>query len=320
MIRVAAPAPGLPTAMVGAFAVDRVLGEPPASLHPVAAFGSLMNALEARVHADSRRAGMAYTAVGIATGLTAAAVLRRMLGRTGSTVVAGSIAIAGCMLEREGVQIAERLRAGDIIGARNRLGTLVGRTTDDLTEHEIARAVVESLAENTVDAVTATLFWGSVGGAAGALVHRAVNTMDAMVGHRSDRYRRFGWASARLDDVLNWVPARLTALATMVAVPSRAGTIWRIVRRDARRHPSPNGGVVEAAFAAALDVRIGGRNRYAGTVEDRGVLGDGPAPVADDIERAARLARRVGAITAIGCVVVACAGSTVARRRAGWSR
>ena len=153
------------------------------------------------------------------------------------------------------------------------------------------RAVVETVAENTVDAVTAPLWWATIGGAPAVLAHRAINTLDAMVGHRNERYRQFGWASARADDVVNWIPARLTAVAVAAVRPRRAAAIARTVRRDAPRHPSPNGGVVEAAFAAALDVRLGGTNTYGDVVEDRGTLGDGRPPTPDDGVAAIRLAR-----------------------------
>ena len=171
----------------------------------------------------------------------------------------------------------------------------------------VARAVIETLAENTVDAVTAPLFWAAVGGAPAVLAHRAVNTLDAMVGHRTERYRRFGWAAARADDVANWVPARLTGLAVAAVRPSRAGAIARAVRRDAPAHPSPNGGVVEAAFAAALGVRLGGRNTYGDVVEDRGTLGTGPPPGSADIRAAIHLARSTVAMLAITTAVVSVA-------------
>ena len=159
--------------------------------------------------------------------------------------------------------------------------------------------MIESVAENTVDAVIAPVVWAAATGPAGVLAHRAVNTLDAMIGHHVDRYERFGWASARADDVLNWLPARLGAAGLAALVPRRASSILRIVHRDAPRHPSPNGGVIEAAFAAALGVRLGGVNRYAGRPDDRGQLGDGPAPDLDSAFRALRLAGLLGTVTAV---------------------
>ena len=282
--------------------LDRVLGEPPVAWHPVARFGTTMNAIEARWWADSRIRGVAYTTTGMLVGLAPALLLRRVVGAPTATAVASGVAIAGAMLEREAHTVAQCLGADDTVSARMQLGRLVGRSTDQLDVAEISRAVIETVAENTVDATTATLFWGSLFGAPGAIGHRAINTMDAMVGHRSDHFVRFGWPSARLDDFANWVPARLTALAVVVASPRRAGEIWRTVRRDAQHHPSPNGGVVEAAFAAALGVRLGGANVYDGVVDDRGRLGDGRLPRGHDVQRATALARRVVFLFALGCV------------------
>ena len=168
----------------------------------------------------------------------------------------------------------------------------------ELDEAGISRAVVESVAENCVDAVVAPAFWALVAGGAGVAAHRAVNTLDAMVGHRSPRYRRFGWASARLDDVAAWVPARLAALAVAAVRPARAGAVWRAVRHQAPAHPSPNGGVVEAAFAAALGVTLGGRNRYGERVEHRPLLGTGPPAGPRDVERAVVLLGHVTAAIA----------------------
>ena len=157
----------------------------------------------------------------------------------------------------------------------------------------MARACLESVAENTSDAVVAPLLWGAVAGVPGLLGYRAVNTLDAMIGHRSPRYRHFGWAAARLDDVANWLPARVAGWAASLAAPLVGGSTAEArhtVRRDSGRHPSPNAGVVEAAFAGALGVRLGGRNVYAGRGEDRGVLGSGRPVETADIARANRLA------------------------------
>lgn len=195
---------------------------------------------------------------------------------------------------------------------------LVGRRTDDLGESEISRATIESLAENTVDAVTATVLWAGVGGATGAATHRCINTMDAMVGHRNERFERFGWAPARLDDLANWLPARLTAMAVMVVRPRRARDVMRTVRRDAPQHPSPNGGIVEAAFAAALGLQLGGSNEYDGDVDDRGLLGNGARPIGADIERTVALARHVTAVTlAMTTATHAIVGLLVRRRARG---
>ena len=158
------------------------------------------------------------------------------------------------------------------------------------------RATVESVAENTSDAAVAPLFWGAVAGVPGLLAYRAANTLDAMVGYRSPRYARFGWASARLDDVLNWLPARATAALTVLTAQLAGGSpagAWRAWQRDGAAHPSPNAGRCEAALAGALGLRLGGRNVYGSRVEERPTLGDGQPPVRGDIGRAVRLSRAV---------------------------
>ena len=219
--------------------------------------------------------------------------------------VATAVAVAGRMLDAEGVAVGRLLAAGDLDGARRRVRSLVGRTTADIDEAGIARAVVESIAENTTDAVVAPALWAAVGGAPAVLAYRAANTLDAMVGHHTDRYERFGWASARLDDALNLVPARVAAAAVARPSPGRARVVLRAVTVDARRHPSPNSGVIEAAFAASLEIGLGGANRYGDRVEHRGRLGDGPDPTAADIARAVRLRRAVTLIVGAGILAVA---------------
>jgi len=208
------------------------------------------------------------------------------------------------------------LSAGDLAGARERLAHLCGRDPCALDAEGLARATVESVAENTSDAVVAPLVWGAVAGVPGLLGYRAVNTLDAMVGHRSHRYLRFGWASARLDDVANLVPARLTAALAVVLAPTvggRPGTAARTWRRDGHKHPSPNAGPVEAAFAGALGRTLGGRLSYAGQVQERPLLGDGPAPGVEDVARAARLS---GAVTAAAAVLAVAGRLALDRARA----
>jgi adenosylcobinamide-phosphate synthase len=195
-----------------------------------------------------------------------------------------------------------------LAGARQRVTHLVGRDPSTLDAAGVARAAVESVAENTCDAIVAPLFWGAVAGVPGLLGYRAVNTLDAMVGHRSPRYARFGWAAARLDDVANVLPARLTACLVAVVAPAVGGDMrgaLRISVRDGRKHPSPNSGVSEAAFAGALGLQLGGRNVYRGAVEHRPVLGAGSAPAAADIARANRLSAGVTLAAAAAAAVLA---------------
>ena len=200
---------------------DQILGEPPLRWHPVARYGAVMQRIERSVYADRHINGIAFTAIGAGIGVGTGLVLRRAIGPALATVVATCISAAGKMLDDEADTMADLLTAGDLPAARQRVKSLVGRNTDHLDEHEISRAVIESVAENCVDAVTSSLFWATVGGAPAVLAHRAVNTLDAMVGHHDERYEHFGWASARLDDVVNYVPARLTALSVALVTPAR---------------------------------------------------------------------------------------------------
>ncbi len=205
-------------------------------------------------------------------------------------------------------QSAASSRPATWSAARSQLTHLVGRDTTALDTAEITRATVESLAENTSDAVVAPLLVGAFGGIGGLAGYRAANTLDAMVGHRTPRHQRFGWASARLDDLLNLAGSRLTAWLAAALAPTVGGRTERAItawRRDAGQHPSPNAGPVEAAFAGALGVTLGGRNTYGERVEQRNTLGDGPPPEIRDIERARQLADRVGAAALAISVVLA---------------
>jgi adenosylcobinamide-phosphate synthase len=215
--------------------------------------------------------------------------------------------VAGRALGQAAAEVAVALEKGDLEAARALLPALVGRDPSQLDEKEIARAAVESVAENTVDAVVAPALWAAAAGPCGALGYRAINTLDAMVGHRSARYERYGWASARLDDAAGWVPARVTAGLVAAVRPGATGAVVRAVRRDAPAHPSPNAGVAEAAFAAALGLRLGGTNRYGDRVELRPPLGTGRPPEWPDIARAVQLSADVAlalaaALTLVGAV------------------
>jgi adenosylcobinamide-phosphate synthase len=279
------------------YVADRLLGDPRRG-HPVAGFGVAAAALEHRTYADDRARGAAYTAI-LVGGTTVAALLverrlvRRPLLRTTLTAVATWVVLGGRSLEREATAVGDLLASDDLPAARERLTHLVGRDPTDLDADQIARAVVESVAENTSDAVVAPLLWGAVAGVPGLVGYRAANTLDAMVGHHSNRYERFGWASARLDDLLNLAPARLAGLLTLAVAPRRRADALAAWHRDAGDHPSPNAGVVEATFAGALGVRLGGENTYGDRIERRAELGVGRAPGPGDIAPATALARRV---------------------------
>jgi adenosylcobinamide-phosphate synthase len=281
-------------------AADLLLADPRRG-HPVAGFGRAATALENRTWRDARRAGAGYAVVLVGAAAGAGAVLDRATRRRPATRVLATAAatwtvLGGTSLGRAAALMSQTLQAGDVGGARAALPALAGRDPSALDEPELVRATVESVAENTADAAVAPLVWGAVAGLPGLLAYRAVNTLDAMVGHHSARYERFGWAAARLDDVVNWLPARLTAALTVLCAPvaggSAAGAL-RAWRRDGAAHPSPNAGRCEASMAGALGVRLGGRNVYGSRVEDRPELGDGPRPRTADIARAVRLSRAV---------------------------
>lgn len=301
--------------LVLGFVADRCWGDP-RRWHPVAGFGRTAAVWEEVGYADSRRRGTLYTVslVGSAALVgrwgqwyaSSRAGSGRVAARVVGTAVVTWVVLGGRSLEREALAVHGLLTAGDLPGARRRLTHLVGRDTAALDEREIARAVVESLAENASDAVVAPLLWGAVAGAPGLSAYRAANTLDAMVGHHRPRYERFGWAAARLDDLLNLPAARLTGLLILAARPVGARGATRAWWRDARRHPSPNAGVVEAACAGSLGIRLGGTNTYpGGRVEHRVVMGDGPPARPEDILRAVELMRRVQYLAALGCAAVA---------------
>jgi adenosylcobinamide-phosphate synthase len=307
------------TALLGGYAADAILGDP-RRFHPVAGFGRVALAAERVGYAPSRGRGTVYAA-----GLVAAAALGAEagaraaggtpVGRPGALAVVTWAALGGRSLAREARRLARSLDAGDLDGARATLPSLCGRDPARLDEGGLCRATVESVAENTADAVVGALFWGAVAGPAGVAGYRAANTLDAMVGHRSDRYASFGWAAARLDDVVSWPGARLGAALAALLAPLVGGSpteTLRVVRRDGAAHPSPNAGRIEAAFAGALGLRLGGPLAYAGRAEVRPMLGAGRVPEPCDIDRAVRLSIAVGAAAAL---LAATARALIGRRR-----
>ncbi|MDK3257323.1 cobalamin biosynthesis protein [Blastococcus capsensis] len=296
------PAPDPATALglaLGALA-DVALADPRRG-HPVAGFGAVAATAERHLWRDSRLAGAGHWALLVA-GTTALGVVadrstrQRPFVRTVATAAATWAVLGGTSLGRTAGRLHDALTAGDLDTARATLPSLAGRDPSALDGAGLARATVESVAENTADAAVAPLFWGALAGLPGLLGYRAVNTLDAMVGHRSPRYARFGWAAARADDVANWLPARLTAALTVACAPLAGGSAaeaWRTWRRDGAAHPSPNAGRCEASAAGALGLRLGGRNVYGSRVENRPPLGNGRAPAPADIPRAVRLSRAV---------------------------
>ncbi|MFF2216174.1 cobalamin biosynthesis protein [Streptomyces antibioticus] len=298
---------------------DLLLGDPRRG-HPVAGFGRAAGAVERVLWRDHRGWGALHTLVcaggAVALGAAASRAVRSSpAGAVALTAAATWAVVGGTSLAREARAVGHALESGDVDAARARLPHLCGRDPQALDADGIARAVVESVAENTSDAVTGALVWGAAAGVPGLLGFRAVNTLDAMVGHRSPRHLRFGWASARLDDLAGWPGARLTAVLAALAGDDPRGAV-RAWRDDAHRHPSPNAGPVEASFAGALGVRLGGTLSYGGRVEHRPVLNqEGRSVEVKDIERAVRLSRRV-ALLALGVTVAGRAAAARVRGRA----
>lgn len=305
------PATARALGLVIGVVADRVLGDP-ARFHPVAGMGTVAGRAERALYADTRSAGVVFTAicVGSAVALGVPGDRRGGIVRCVTTATSTWAVLGGTSLARVGGDVADALERDDIDAARALIPSLCGRDPMSLDGPGMVRAALESVAENTSDATVAPLVWGAIAGAPGLLGYRMINTLDAMVGYRSPRYLRFGWASARLDDVANHLPARLTG-AVIVVIGPRRGDALRAWRRDAHRHPSPNAGVVESTFAGALGVGLGGTTVYRHRTEERPRLGDGPAPTLTDLRRAVALSRRVQVASA----VLAAVSPLVVRRR-----
>ena len=309
------------------YGLDRVFADPQ-RWHPVAGFGTTALRVEHVLYRDSRALGVVH-AVALIGSVTALGVgSTRVAGRVGAPAEIALVAAAtwatlgGTSLSKVGRQMADHLDNDDLESARALLPSLCGRDPEPLDSDGLARAALESIAENTSDATVGVLVWGALAGVPGILAYRASNTLDAMVGYRSPEYLRFGWAAARIDDVLNLLPARVTGVATVVAAPSVQGSPARALkmwRRDAAQHPSPNAGVAEASAAGALGLQLGGRTQYRHGVEIRPTLGDGRSPTARDLRRSVALSSRVQELSALASAILAvaiCQARIRRRRRA----
>lgn len=291
-----------------AAALDAVIGDPRAVPHPVRLMGRCIAWYELVVRRQAQKPRILLMAgVGLAVGLPAAvfcltsvllslAELVHEWVRSAVTIWLASTTLAARDLWDHIRAVERPLLAGDLPAARRAVAMIVGRDTVHLSDSEVSRATVETIAESTADGVIAPLFYLALGGAPLALAYKAMNTLDSMVGHRDERYRDFGWASARLDDVANWIPARLTAGLLIVGatlLPSRSyhgSRGWLVFRRDGGNHPSPNSGRPEAAMAGLLGVQLGGTNFYDGVPEKRPFLyPEGRAAEPRDIVSASRL-------------------------------
>jgi adenosylcobinamide-phosphate synthase len=284
--------------VLAGYLADLALGDPKRG-HPVALFGRVAATLERVTYRDAKVAGALHVGVlVVAVTLLGTAGTRRFW----ATAAATWICLGGTSLGRTGLEMSQLLERGDVEAARRLLPSLCGRDPARLDGAGLTRAALESVAENTSDAEVAPLLWATVGGTPAVLAYRGINTLDSMIGHRSPRYVRFGWAAARLDDAANYVAARATAALVVMCAPVVGGSpsgALRAWRRDAARHPSPNAGVVEAAFAGALGVRLGGPTQYRHELQIRPTLGDGREPAVADLRRAVALSRAVQAAAAL---------------------
>ena len=303
--------------VAAALLVDAALGEPPERLHPTVWMGRAISVFEEPAlrlkSPGARRSAGVLLALSLPTLVflsvrAALGVAPRRLRRTlGGLLISTTISMRG--LARAAAAVERELHAGRLETARVRVGEFVGRDTAGLSEAEVCRAAVESVAENTGDGVVAPMLYGLLLGAPGALAYRAVNTLDSMVGYKVHPYEDLGWASARLDDLANLLPSRTTALAA-AALSGRPATTLQAAREYGPLTSSPNAGWAEAAFAGALGLRLGGTNAYDGVKKEGPVLGDGRPPEPGDIRRAVRLMRRC-------CASIALAAYFLGRARRG---
>ncbi|OMC19018.1 cobalamin biosynthesis protein [Mycobacterium sp. SP-6446] len=307
--------------VLAGYLADLALSDPQRR-HPVALFGTAAARVERLTYRDAKLAGALHVGLMVGAATLLGATVERAAVRLGgpwpiaATAAATWISLGGTSLARTGTAMSRLLERDDLEGARRLLPSLCGRDPAALDGPGLTRAALESVAENTSDAEVAPLLWATAGGVPAVLAYRAANTLDSMIGHRSPRYIRFGWAAARLDDVANYVAARVTAALVALCAPLVSGSTvgaLRAWRRDAARHPSPNAGVVEASFAGALRVRLGGPTQYRHELQIRPTLGDGPQPTVADLRRAVTLSRAVQTATALlGCLFWA---SSVHQRR-----
>jgi adenosylcobinamide-phosphate synthase len=287
----------IPLAVLAAVSLDRLLGEP-RRFHPLSGFGNLARRVEGIVYggaelspASRRQRGIVAVCALLLPFAALAAWLQQLaIFGTMFSIVLLYFAIAPRSLGEHARRVADAFAVGDLPAARQAVGMLVSRDTSRLDEEGVARAAVESVLENGNDAIFGALFWFVVAGAPGVLLYRLSNTLDAMWGYRNERYNEFGWAAARLDDVLNFIPARLTA--SSYALIGHTRSALRCWRQQAPAWDSPNAGPVMAAGAGALQVQLGGAAIYHGVLEQRPALGCGNAVAAADIARAVQLVRR----------------------------
>lgn len=302
-----------------AFALDLVFGDPKWLPHPVRVIGRTVTVLEQALrrqvvpHLGERWAGVLLTTTVVLSAYGIAWLLIALMAwihpdlSSAFTIYLAFTVLAVRSLGDEARVVFDRLRRSDLVSARQWLSRIVGRETDQLSESGVVRATVETVAENTSDGVVAPLFYLTLGGVPLALAYKAINTLDSMVGYPIPPYREFGWASARLDDLVNYLPARITGLLMILGAGLLFGQTrpaWKIMRRDGRKHDSPNAGIPETAAAGALGIRLGGPSRHSGLVKEKPWLGDAVKEAeAEDIRKSIRLMQVVSFLMLMLCLV-----------------
>jgi adenosylcobinamide-phosphate synthase len=311
--------------LILAVALDAVLGDPAWMPHPIRLIGKAINYGETRLRQASappmsefRCGAVLVVLVVVGTYVLMALFLFLLMSWSWwigmiTTIVLGSLCLARRSLKEHAQAVLDPLRSGDIRNARLMLARMVSRETAELSEATVMRGTIESVAENSSDGVIAPLFYMAIGGVPLAMAYKAINTLDSMIGYRTERYEQFGKFAARLDDVVNYIPARLTALALIGAAsvgrqfgcPYDETRAWRITWRDGRKHESPNAGYPEAAMAGALGVQLGGPSRYCGELIEKPILGDAHHPLSQEhISQSLNLLDTSCDLVLLACVVM----------------
>lgn len=302
--------------IIGALLLDILIGDPRWLPHPVVLIGKFIYCIEKLVRQFISPGNVYYLAgavivlltVTLAYGLTAAIIyythlINLYLGMAVHLILLYTT-LAAKSLHQHAFAVKAPLEKGELLEARTQLAKIVGRDTEKLLPQDIVRGTVETVAENTVDGVTAPLFYAFLGGAPLAMAYKAINTLDSMLGYRDNHYLQLGWASARLDDVANYLPARITGIIFLLLSPFTPGgftTTWEIIKRDAPKHPSPNSGIPEAAVAGALKIQLGGVNYYRGKKNFRALMGDKVLNLqSDNIDQTVNL---MYAVTVVGLLL-----------------
>lgn len=292
-------------ALPAAFILDMIFGDPHTGMHPICLIGNLIAILDSALNKENvsrkrRIARGALTAAAVIVISTAFPLIIEIISFNiniwlffAAETVMDYFVIAAKSLKKESMLVCAAMEAGDTEGARRAVSMIVGRDTKVLDKEGIIKAAVETVAENSSDGVIAPVFYTALCGAAGGFFYKSVNTMDSMLGYINDRYEAFGKAAARLDDVLNYIPSRLSALFIIAAAKFtglNAAGAWKIFRRDRMKHASPNSAQTESACAGALDVRLAGNAWYGGVLHEKPYIGDDIRPIEpEDIRKACRL-------------------------------